>query len=80
MATDLQQIVALFVFFAGVVLCMWRWPQGDRRHVVLCVMAAALWCAVLVIEPRTRTVGYGLIVVNFLIVGFSRPLRRRHEA
>ncbi len=30
-----RQIVALFVFFFGVALCMWRAPLGDRRHLIV---------------------------------------------
>jgi drug/metabolite transporter (DMT)-like permease len=76
MAADTHQIVTLFMFFFGVALCVWRWPQGDRWHVVLCVIAAALWCGVLLFEPRTRTIGFGFIVMNFLMIGLSRPFRR----
>lgn len=80
MAADIQQIITLFVFFLAVTLCMWRWPQGDRWHVRLCVVAAVLWCGLLVFEPRTRTWMYGLIVINFLLIGLSRPYRLRVES
>ena len=79
MAADFHQIATLFVFFFGVALCMWRWPQGDRWHVVLCVIAAELWCGLLVFEPRTRTPGFGFIVINFLIIGVSRPFQRHFD-
>ena len=42
MTTDTQQVVTLFLFFLGVALCFWRWPQADRWHVVLCIVAAGL--------------------------------------
>jgi len=29
------------------------------------------------LEPRTRTLGYGLVVATFLIIGLSQPGRRR---
>ena len=79
MAADTHQIVSLFVFFFGVALSVWRWPQADRWHVVLCVIAAALWCGLLLFEPRTRTLGFGFIVLNFLMIGLSRPFQRRSD-
>jgi hypothetical protein len=75
MAADTSQIVTLFGFFFGVGLCMWRWPQGDRWHVGLCVIAAALWCGLLLFEAGTRTPGF-FIVITFLIIGLSRRPRR----
>ena len=77
MTTDIQQVVTLFVFFLGVALCFVRWPQADRWHVVLCFIAAGLWLICLLLEPRTRTFGFGLIVANFLIIALSRPLRSK---
>jgi hypothetical protein len=76
MASDTHQIATLFVFFFGVTLCMWRLPHADRWHVALCVIAAALWCSLLLFEPRTRTLGFGLIVGSFLVIALSRPFRR----
>jgi len=76
MAADTHQIVTLVVFFFGVALSMWRWPQADRWHVVLCVIAAALWCGLLLFEPRTRTAGFGFTVF-FFIIGLSRSFQRR---
>jgi hypothetical protein len=77
MAPDIHQIATLCVFFLGVALCMLRLPHADRWHVVLCVIAAALWCSLLLFEPRTRTSGFALIVGNFLIIGLSRAFRHR---
>jgi hypothetical protein len=77
MAADIHNIVTLFVFFLGVALAMWRWPQADRWHVVLCLIAAALWCGLPLFEPRTRSAGFGFIVIYFLIVALSKPFRRR---
>jgi hypothetical protein len=79
MATDIRQIVTLFVFFAGVALCVWRWPQADRGHVVLCIIAAALWSSLPTFEPSTRTPGFGFIVLYFLLIALSRPFRRRFD-
>jgi hypothetical protein len=76
MAADTHQIVTLVVFFFGVALSMWRWPQADRWHVVLCVIAAALWCGLLLFELRTRTAGFGFTVF-FFIIGPSRSFQRR---
>ena len=75
MSTDANQVVTLFVFFFGIGLCLWRLPQGDRWHVVLCGIAAALWGSLLLFEPRTRTAGYGFIVINFLIIALSGRAR-----
>ena len=77
MTADTSQIVTLFAFFFGVALCVWRWPQADRWHVVLCIIAATLWCGLLLFEPRTRTPGFGFIVTYVLMVGLSRPFRAR---
>ena len=79
MAPDTHQIVTLFVFFFGVALCMWRLPHPDRWHVVLCVIAAALWGGILLFEPRTRTSGFGLIVGSFLVIGLSQAFRHRAD-
>jgi hypothetical protein len=79
-ASDTHQIVTLFVFFFGVALCFWRVPQADRWHVVLCVIAAALWCGLLLFEPRTRTPPFGFVVVTFLVIGMSQPFRRRADS
>ena len=77
MATDTSQVVTLFVFFFGVGLCMWRAPQGDRTHIKLCSIALILWCALLLFEPRTRTPGYGFIVMMLLLTELSRVFQRR---
>ena len=77
MATDTRQVITLFVFFLGVGLCLWRVPQADRWHFVLCAIAAALWCGLLLFEPRTRTPGYGFTVVTFLTCALAQPLQRR---
>ena len=75
MAADTTQLITLFVFFFGVALCMWRLPQADRWHVILCGIAATLWGGLLLFEPRTRTPGYGFIVINFLIIAISARAR-----
>jgi len=80
MITEIQPVFTLFVFFLGVALCFVRWPQADRRHVVLCFIAAGLWVSCLLMEPRTRTLGFGFIVVSFLIIGLSRPYQQRRES
>ena len=77
MAVDIHQIVILFIFFFGVALCMWRAPRADRWHVLLCVIAATLWSGLLVFEPRTRTLGCGVVVATFLIIGLSKPIQAR---
>jgi len=75
MVADIQ-IATLFMFFLGVACCFLRWPQGDRWHVALCIVAAALWTGCLLLEPRTRTFMFGFIVLSFLSIGLSRPLNR----
>ena len=71
------QLAPLFLFFLGMALCLWRLPQSDRLHPILCGVAAALWCAVLLIEPRARTPIYGFTVLMFLRGALSRPFQRR---
>ena len=83
MAADTNHVATWFVFFFGVALCMWRLPHADRWHVVLCGIAAVLWCGLLLFEPRTRTPGYGFIVINFLIIALSvraRSVLRRQSS
>ena len=80
MAADTQQIITLFVFFLGVVLCFWRFPQGDRLHIGSCFVAAGLWCGVLFFEPRARTVMFGVTTVTWLITALSRPFRRHRDS
>ena len=77
MAPDIHQIVTLVIFFLGLALCMWRAPRADRWHVVLCGAASVLWCSLLAFEPRTRTPGYGFVVVTLLTIGFSQSINRR---
>lgn len=55
--------------------CMWRAPQGDRRHVVLCLVAATLWFGLAVFEPRTRPPSFGFTVASFLAIGLFKALR-----
>jgi hypothetical protein len=71
-------IIPLVLFFVGVALCFWRTPQADRWHVMLCVVAGVLWCVLPIFEPTMRRSGYALVVLTFLILGLSQPLRRRY--
>jgi drug/metabolite transporter (DMT)-like permease len=77
MPADVRQIVVLFAFFLGVGLCMWRGPVGDRRHVMFCLAAAALWATVATFEPRTRTLGFGIVCAGLLGTGLFRMARNR---
>jgi uncharacterized membrane protein len=72
MALDTRQLATGLLFFVGVALSMWRWPQGDRWHRLLCAAAALLWCALPVVEPTTRTPAYGFVVLGFLWISVSR--------
>ncbi len=73
-------VVTLFVFFLGVALCMWRLPKADRGHVILCLVAAGLWCGLLLFDPATRKPGFGFTTVFFLIIALSQYGRRRAES
>ena len=75
-----HNVTTLIAFFVGVVLCFWRVPQADRKHVILCFVAATLWAILPLFDPSTRTLGYGLVVVLFLIISLSQPHRRRAES
>ena len=70
-------VAPLVLFFVGVALCMWRVPQADRPHLLLCGGAGILWAILPVFEPSMRTVGYAFIVSSFLVIGLTQPLRRR---
>ena len=75
MAIDVQ-IATLFMFFPGVACCFLRWPQADRWHIALTLVGATLWAGCLIVEPRTRTLMFGFIVLSFLGLALSRPLTR----
>ncbi|HMJ81927.1 MAG TPA: hypothetical protein VK504_02100 [Vicinamibacterales bacterium] len=77
MASDVSQLATLFLFFVAMGLCLWRAPRADQRHVILCGIAAALWCDILLFEPRTPISGYAFIVVTFLITALAPAYRRR---
>jgi drug/metabolite transporter (DMT)-like permease len=77
MPTDVRQVVTLFLFFLGIALCMWRTPRGDRWHVALCLSAAVIWSGVALFEPRTRTLGFGVVVGSFLALGLFKALQGR---
>ena len=83
MSTDANQVATLFVFFFGVGLSMWRLPQADRWHRILCGIAAAVWFGLLLFEPRARTPGYGFVIMTLLVISLSaraRPDVRRHTS
>ena len=73
-------VAPLILFFVGVALCFWRVPQADRKHVMLCIAAGLLWCTLPIFEPSMRRSGYGLVVVLFLIIGLTQPLRGRAKS
>ena len=70
-------MITLILFFAGVALCLWRIPQADRKHVILCLVAGVLWAALPLFDPSMRVLGYGFVVTSFLIISLSQPRRRR---
>ncbi|MEP7304115.1 MAG: hypothetical protein ABJA98_01230 [Acidobacteriota bacterium] len=70
-------LTPLILFLVGVAVCVWRIPQADRWHVILCIIAGVLWCSLPVFEPSMRSSGYVLVVVAFLVIGLTQPLRRR---
>jgi hypothetical protein len=80
MPPDVRQIITMTVFLFATALCMWRRPKADRGHVMLCVIAAALWVGLLFFEPRTRTVMYGITVATFLLSGLSVFFQHRFHA
>jgi hypothetical protein len=70
-------LTALILFFAAVALCLWRIPQADRWHVVLCVAAGVIWCVLPMFEPSMRRSGYALVVTGFMVLSLTQPFRRR---
>jgi hypothetical protein len=73
----MPSLVPLIVFFAALGLCFWRANRPDRSHTILCVLAAVIWAALPIFEPSMRRSGYALIVLMFLVTGFTQPLRHR---
>jgi hypothetical protein len=73
-------VITLLLFFVGVALCLWRVPQADRKHVILCLLAGALWAALPLFDPSMRKLGYAFVVAYFLIISLSQPRRRRAES
>jgi hypothetical protein len=77
MDTDLRQIVTLLMYFGGVLLCFIRWPRGDRLHTIFCAVAAGLWFACLVFEPKTRGWWFVATAAFMLLIALFTPYRRR---
>jgi hypothetical protein len=69
-----EMIFTLLVYFLGLGLCFWRWPQGDGRHVVNCLLAASLWGGLLLLVPATRVAPFA-INATFLAIALSRPFQ-----
>lgn len=55
-------------------------PQADRWHVVLCLVAAALWSSLLLLVPGTRTLSFGFATVTFLAIGLSQAFNLRPDS
>jgi membrane protein implicated in regulation of membrane protease activity len=70
-------VITLLLFFVGVALCLWRIPQADRKHVILCFVAGVLWATLPLFDPSMRLAGYGFVVASFLVISLSQPRRRR---
>jgi hypothetical protein len=62
-------IVPLTLFFIAVAVCFWRAPQAGRTHLLLCVIAGAIWSVLPIFEPSMRTSSYVLVVATFLLCG-----------
>ena len=67
----------LLLFFVGVGLCLLRAPQGDRWHAALCAAAGLLWGVLPVVDPSTRTSGFGFTTTFLLALALSQFARRR---
>ena len=63
------QLIVLVVFFVGVGLCMWRAPQADKWHLVLCFIAAALWGGLLWFVPSLRILPFVVSALAFFGLG-----------
>ena len=72
----MTQVTTLFLFFLGVALCFLRWPQGDRWHVIFCLVAATIWAGLLFFVPATRAAGFAFVTLSFLSLALARPLQR----
>jgi hypothetical protein len=72
-----SNVVPLILFFIGTGLCLWRAPQADRWHAILCVLAGVFWGVLPIFDAPMRSSGYALVVASFLIVGLTQPMRRR---
>ena len=77
MKTDLLQILTLFMYFGGMMLCFIRWPRGGRLHTALCALAAALWVGCLALEPKTRSWIFVATSAYMLFISLSKSHRRR---
>jgi hypothetical protein len=64
---NLPSVLPLVLFFVGIVLCFWRLPHADRKHVALCLVAGVLWATLPIFEPSMRRSGYALAVGTFLV-------------
>jgi hypothetical protein len=74
---NILNVLPLVLFFVGLVLCFWRLPHADRRHVILCLLAGVLWATLPIFELSMRRSGYAITVGTFLVFSLSQALRRR---
>jgi hypothetical protein len=75
----MAEIATLLVFFAGVALCFWR-SKSERWHVILCLIAAGLWCSLLFFDPSTRRPTFGIATLLFLVLDLSQRLQREMDS
>ena len=71
------QLIVLFAYFLGIVLCLWRLPQADRWHLTLCFVAATIWGSLLWLVPNLRTWPFVSSTLIFFVTGLSQPFHRR---
>jgi hypothetical protein len=79
MDAQTQQIVTLFMYFGGVLLCFIRRPQGGRLHLALCAAAAALWAGCWFLEPGTHRWLFVATTLSMLAVSTFLPSRQRTD-
>ena len=73
---ETSSIIALFAFFLGMGLCLWRFNEADRWHAALCGIAAILWAGMFLFEPAIRKAGFFLGTAFILLFTLGQCFRR----
>ena len=69
---DERDLLVFVGWLVGLTLMVCRWPAGARCPRAVCVVGAAIWCALPLWEPAMRTAWYFGLAAAFLVAGLAR--------